>query len=472
MTLTYIGYLLFPLSILVAFSRRSRIYWVAFSAPLSNLIVFNVDGMTWGFNWFMTLCSLLVLKKFIDQALGYEELISICKPDKAMVIFYVACALSLVATLVLEMKVQVVPIHTPFADFKYLEYIAQPLKMRMVNYTQLMYLTFMLGVYLALRDELVKIHLNPKILMAFVWSAGLVLVSGLIYQLCLSFGFISFVQKSYVFFTGHEELMMQWKGGFAGIPRMYSLAGEASGTSVIFLISFVFVLMFFHPDYYRWDKKNLAIVFIIGVFISGGTSGYVGLAILLSLLLLLCLSNLATGHFCRSLIVSNRYYLVALLAFIAVCIALSFVEVREVASYHLNKIIAEPSKSSSGEIRAATIQAGIDVFLQSPLIGVGIGSHRTTSLISSLLANTGVVGAGSFLYAMYVLLKGRANRASLPGDSTFVLKSVMWIAFIPALVVALISSGTMVLVSGWFLLIIAALGAWQAYEIDPKQAVL
>jgi O-antigen ligase len=55
-------------------------------------------------------------------------------------------------------------------------------------------------------------------------------------------------------------------------------------------------------------------------------------------------------------------------------------------------------QAGSGAFRFYSLMYSLEeVFVQSPIIGVGYGSHRSLTLISYLLSNVGIVGALAFL---------------------------------------------------------------------------
>ena len=73
---------------------------------------------------------------------------------------------------------------------------------------------------------------------------------------------------------------------------------------------------------------------------------------------------------------------------------------------HLSKIYGD---SGSGVVRILNLQHSLDLFLSNPIIGIGYGSHRSTTLVFSLLVNIGILGTMFFLYIFlrfhYLILK-------------------------------------------------------------------
>jgi O-antigen ligase len=66
-----------------------------------------------------------------------------------------------------------------------------------------------------------------------------------------------------------------------------------------------------------------------------------------------------------------------------------------ILSEHVAKIT---EGAGSGAFRfTAILYTMQEVFVESPILGVGYGSHRSLSLVAFLLANTGIVGFATFL---------------------------------------------------------------------------
>jgi len=82
----------------------------------------------------------------------------------------------------------------------------------------------------------------------------------------------------------------------------------------------------------------------------------------------------------------------------------------------LQMTIFQKSESSSFQQRAFADTLGIQVFMQTYGIGLGLGSHKPNSLVIALLSNTGIVGTvlfGTWLYILLRPIRGPFDSATL-----------------------------------------------------------
>ena len=73
-----------------------------------------------------------------------------------------------------------------------------------------------------------------------------------------------------------------------------------------------------------------------------------------------------------------------------------------VCQEHVDKLLA---RRGSGALRFNTAMYGFKLFMQYPVLGVGIGSNRTAALLSSLLCNIGLLGTVPFLLFNGIVLR-------------------------------------------------------------------
>jgi hypothetical protein len=114
-----------------------------------------------------------------------------------------------------------------------------------------------------------------------------------------------------------------------------------------------------------------------------------------------------------------------------------------VTEYHLAKVQGEGV--GSGQIRAyVTWYSLTEVFLASPLLGVGYGSHLSLSLVTFLLANVGLVGFGVFLMFLFVVFRNAttaARKARGPLGTVAFASVLLFVPFFATLFVAKATSG-------------------------------
>jgi O-antigen ligase len=124
-----------------------------------------------------------------------------------------------------------------------------------------------------------------------------------------------------------------------------------------------------------------------------------------------------------------------------------------VYSTHYAKIFEQ---EGSGAVRFATVVSGVEVFLDSPILGVGFGSHRTASLLTSLLSNVGLVGTLAFLWFNIVIVRRAVRVCRRSRDPQLIsVCYALLIAFGTLFPVMLIAKGMVALAQGWYWLILA-----------------
>jgi hypothetical protein len=71
----------------------------------------------------------------------------------------------------------------------------------------------------------------------------------------------------------------------------------------------------------------------------------------------------------------------------------------------LNDVIFDKMSTDSGKYRAMQDLNSIEMFMHNKLLGVGYGTMRSSSLLITMLAEIGMVGAALFLYYIYVTVR-------------------------------------------------------------------
>jgi O-antigen ligase len=120
---------------------------------------------------------------------------------------------------------------------------------------------------------------------------------------------------------------------------------------------------------------------------------------------------------------------------------------------HYTKLFEE---GGSGSVRLATVTSGVKVFLSSPVLGVGYGSHRTGSLLTSLLSNVGILGTLAF-FLFNVIVFRRGLRVCRNSDNRHLVSIcyALLVSFSTLLPVMLIGKSIIALVQGWYWLLLA-----------------
>jgi O-antigen ligase len=124
-------------------------------------------------------------------------------------------------------------------------------------------------------------------------------------------------------------------------------------------------------------------------------------------------------------------------------------------SAHLDKLTLKAG-DGSGQTRYNLFIEGIKVFLQSPILGVGYGSHRTTSMLSSLLSNIGLVGTILFLLINYQIIKNIIKIIKRTDQfEVFILAYSLLLTLGTSLITYLIGKSMVAITFGWYWMLLA-----------------
>lgn len=90
----------------------------------------------------------------------------------------------------------------------------------------------------------------------------------------------------------------------------------------------------------------------------------------------------------------------------------------------IEKVVVQKQESSSYEERAAVNLMAISIAMETYGIGLGLGSHKPSSLPLTLLCNVGVVGTAAYLLFMLDLLRPRRGHGPAPDGLS--LRPLKW----------------------------------------------
>lgn len=395
---------------LILLRRFSVVEIIFFTSPFFDFDVFSIGGLR--FSLFYIFGSVLIAKYLLMALFQYRIFSFGGLSPYFLLAFVLFSVLSFYTVLFAPGGINVVPMTTHFLEYDQYE----PLVFRLSNLTSLFKLVFVVLVFFVIVAELRK-HSNDmhRYVANMMLGGGIVFMSGLILQLSLFlFGpnaAVLYTQLFHADFQAGDILARVINNNsFGDFPRMYSLAGEPSftGNLFVFLLCIQFVILFsgrISGDFglsFR-HKWLFFYMFLLGIALTGSTTAYLGLATMLFLYLLLLVFGYLPGP---QLSGKVKMTIVISILFLLPLLILLVIESGSV-DYLVDTHIAKVSESSgSGSVRLRTIESSYEVFLNSPFIGVGLGSHRSTSLGLFLLSNIGVFGLGSFLFFIGSLLLG------------------------------------------------------------------
>ena len=177
-------------------------------------------------------------------------------------------------------------------------------------------------------------------------------------------------------------------GGFTGEPSRYAFVAIPAFGYVFnkFLIS--------KDNSIKWFIFTFLI--LIGIGVSFSTSGFASL-ILLSFFI-----------YYRNYNLKKIYPVLSLaLSFILILFFINKELILFIGQYNFGKIFGG---MLSSDIRLLSIYHSLNLFLQYPLIGVGIGSNGALSGIVTLLTSIGILGMFLFIFSIYPYFKNSLNK--------------------------------------------------------------
>jgi len=454
MTITVLGALLIPISIYFVIFNPSRLLpLTVFSAGFFKAKVLMVSGIATGISPYLLFGGLLAARQLSQLSIDRIFNGRLSTSYWIGLLFLLACITSVFMAAIYSGKILVAPINVT-----YLDYQVEPLKFTKQNITQLFYPIAQFVVFLAIANSINDISKLVSALKASYWSFYAIFLSGIFYQSCLATGNFALVSQIFKLFTGAPELrMLDFQ---FGVPRMYSLAGEPGYSATFFICCMGFTLLISKLaenkiflqgiGFYRYSF-HLA---VIACILTGGTSGFVGLLVFLPVAFLMQ-KRKPKNIKPKKQIVS----LVGIFTLLAILNQTNFIaNASELLSYHITKITVSSDKGS-GKIRAKTAMEGIRVFAESPLLGAGYGSHRTTALSTSLLSNTGIIGTVLFLLFVFSIL---IPNFTLDGNANVISRKLalyLTAAYISYLCTCMIGTSIVALIFPWTWTLLAILAA-------------
>lgn len=464
--ITPIGVLLVPLAAALFFaSRRYLFLATVLSFPLFMVVCFQVGGTE--VRAVYVLGAALMARQLLDAVVAQGEDSRRWRPSwigSTTWLFLALLTLSLFMPALLEDRVYVVSTEVAFRDYAEVEILGFSGR----NITQLVFPGFMVLLFFSVRAELRSAADVYDSLRWFVAGALITLASGLVMQVLFEAGtgLSTFMRV----FRGNPEtytIANRMRPGVWPFPRMFSLAGEPGYTGLLFvgLAAFAAPIGWMERGRAAARARWLFVVATLGAILSASTTAFLAFAILLVGLVLLPLGRTMKLERTPQLrlpvftVTSLAVVVVAALIVVRIVAPDAFSLLEYVDTSHVAKLRAE---EGSGVTRMATVDYTLnEVLPRSPLLGVGVGSHRSGALAASILGMAGVIGLATFLL-INVLAFVRGYRtyrtATDVRESAFGLAIAMALfAIVPTMLVGK-SQVALTFAYYWYLLVLADRG--------------
>lgn len=308
-------------------------------------------------------------------------------PVIAGVAFLSISALSIVLLVVRPASIQVNPYGFTPDDF-----MLQAVSISFSNISQLLLrVFFVISVFLlALTIDSDNLEFVTRAVILGGIFAGTV---GVIYQLFALLQSDLFIKFLYWFGrTGRLEGM----GTLGPLPRMASVSGEPGHTAQYMLYAFaVSATLLATGSYNVFSRGTLRTVLgVLSGLLLMSTSGtaYGGLIVFTGVMSVGAIvhSEIKIRRLARSI----GPYVVLMSCLVIVLAVLDVVPIVDIVTQQFRKLTF---RSGSGTIRARYFRLTADVLSVRPFFGLGTGSYYSTSLIGTIVGETGIFGLTAFL---------------------------------------------------------------------------
>lgn len=377
-----------PIALLAAMRRHWAFLFLLVSVPFFNVEV--VRAVSHGFN--PPEIALLILGTHLIAGWVRERRIVLPNAGPIMLlwVFLGVAVLSVVWAVVRPPAVLVHPYGQPFLDRTFddaavgLHYV-----------TQIVLRGVFVFAVTAVATHLVRTGTVRTAVRGIVYGAVLTALVGFSYQVAvLADASILLRQLTAAgfgpFLTTPDRL--------GPLPRMYSLPGEPGFTAdyLLYAVALTGALAVLPGERWAFSRRKAAGLtgfLVIALLLSTGTTGYGGLVVLagIGFAAMVVFPSARPKAPVRALAVVAGAGVVSLALYVAAGSPGS-----DLVSHQVDKMLF---RAGSGSIRRYYILRSLDIFGTRPLLGAGVGSHSAPSYLSTLLAETGLIGAATLIGA-------------------------------------------------------------------------
>lgn len=400
---TVLGYLVLPVGLAGLFLSKKWLYRLfVFSTLFSASSVANFGEGEKGsaLQVWMVFGSLWLLRIIFDHisTLSFSIERRLLRPFLWMAAFLLVAALSLVMPLYIDGKLSI-------ASQYLFDETVTPLFLTWHNVTQLLYLVLGIAITISVAQSNLRSDDRHKTERVILLSAIFVSVWGLFQLVCNITGI---PYPGYIFNNSGSASgkgFLEYLQG-VGVGRICSAAVEPSvlAQSLLSLLPLTLAAWLNRDSVISvFIDRLCAVLFIVLVILTTSSTGYLGLLMLAALVVILLLR---TGK----ISLGNAVKLAAATTFVVAVVAFSYFSIPIVRDV-VGTVLIDKASSGSGLERALTIVQAFRYFQEFPVLGIGWGSATSHDLIVKLLSNVGIIGAFTFLGAMYCVM--RANWRAL-----------------------------------------------------------
>jgi hypothetical protein len=407
-------------------------------APFTAIQVIDLGITTIaGFQFFGVL---FILRCVADSVWSDTGVVKVSRANKLAALFIFVCLASISMAV---FKAGTVEVQIPY-NKRWPEFFSNivPLELSTYNFTQVIFPLFGVFLFHFFVREIQSVSGLKKAINILVWGAlvvaGFHVASGVLFTLGQG--------------TVYQNVLGLFSAGPIEIPvrlfRANTPAGEPGFSALALLVG---IGLLVGSVVRRTEGSSPLIrmpwlklsVLVFALLLNGSTTGYFGGGLLLAWTMV---SSWYVGT--KSVRSRARPVLYAVGGLVVVGVAGTMIQVSGMSlnewiiEYHLAKV---QGGVGSGQIRSqVTWYTLTEVFLASPILGVGYGSHLSLSLATFLLSNVGLVGFGIFVAFLFVVFRNAvrtARKAHMPLNRIAFTSLLVFIPFLGTLLVAKSTAG-------------------------------
>jgi hypothetical protein len=259
----------------------------------------------------------------------------------------------------------------------------------------------------------------------------------------------------------------------SGVRRVIGLTPEAStyGTLVVTAMSMLIFCRRLYSASYR-NKVVYPLIFGCAVMSALCTSStaYVSMVVVILLYFIDASSRLGAGAPEEKRQMMGEFLGVAAMSLIGIILIFSLNETRQVAFTLIDNMVLKKSASVSYIERSSWNQQGLQTFLDTNGLGIGLGSARTSNFFVNIIASTGLLG--SLLFVAFLIRVAVIKTKSANPDFQELVRGTK-LSLVPAFVSLYLSGSTSDyggLLAAFFGIIIGAATATKIESTGKKAA--
>lgn len=299
---------------------------------------------------------------------------------------------------------QVIPLST-----NALIYIYEPLRPSSSNINQLVYFCGNLATFTAVASLGRSPQLVKRAARAMLVVGGVNVAFGILDFVTYTIGLSSLME-----IVRNADYAQANAAISGGIRRLVGTATEASAFASLSVGLFAFSFRLWRAGMFTPWSGWVSLGLLLGIALTVSSSGYVALGVYLAIVYCSSLMNADSSLNNTSTVASRRHLLIALgpVGALLLMITLSLNPgILDPVFKIYEESIATKLTSASGVERTSWNINGLNAFIKSFGLGVGLGTARVSSLLVAIPATLGVFGVVSFSLFFWRLLRPESNNS-------------------------------------------------------------